>query len=414
MALQGPLVVISESPVDKLVKQLAAAGAFPVVESRWAEAAAAVTAVQPAAVVIAAHDHADPNILAEFGDRIAKAEPYVPVIALTARDTVLPMAGALPVAAERDGDRLVARLAAAQRVRDLHMTVLRRIKIFSESHNNVPAMAQHDPLDDAIVLVLGRGRSYPALSVAVGERVGVIGALSIEAAGRCLATREINGVVIGDGFSPKLIDAFVLVLSEDGRFRDLPIAVLGDGVCPEHLPNLLRERDADRLVERALPLVRLHAFQARLERMLKCLDARGMLDPETGLLSEQAFMRDFEKAVEVASDQGHGLSIARFSFEEMLDRRACLNAARMTARLMRKADFACQLDDGSIVAAFIATDLRTAHVVARRLASALKQTMLCSARDRPSGPNVTLATLKPNDTALSLLARVTPRLVAAE
>jgi hypothetical protein len=44
----------------------------------------------------------------------------------------------------------------------------------------------------------------------------------------------------------------------------------------------------------------------------------------------------------------------------------------------------------------------------------LKHTMLRSDRDRPNvGPAVTLATLKPADTALTLLARVAPRPVAA-
>jgi GGDEF domain-containing protein len=262
--------------------------------------------------------------------------------------------------------------------------------------------------------VLGRGRSYPTLSVAVGQRVGVIGALSIEAAGRYLAAREINGVVIGDGFSPKIIDAFLVVLSEDSRFRDLPLAALGDGYCPAEMPNVLRERDAVRLVERALPLVRLHAFNARLERILKSLDASGMLDPETGLLREDAFTDELARVIDAASDQGHGLSIARFSFDEALDRRTSFAAARVVARLMRKVDFGCRQDDGSILAVFTGTDLRAAHVVARRLASLLKEAMLDGARDRPPGPNITLATLKPSDTALTLLARVTPRTVAAE
>ena len=39
-----------------------------------------------------------------------------------------------------------------------------------------------DPLDDATVLLVGRGRHYPTLSVAVGERMGVMGALSIDTA----------------------------------------------------------------------------------------------------------------------------------------------------------------------------------------------------------------------------------------
>jgi hypothetical protein len=265
------------------------------------------------------------------------------------------------------------------------------------------------------MLVLGRGRSYPTLSVAVGERVGVIGALSVEAAGRCLSAREVDGIVIGDGFSPKIIDAFLTVLAEDARFRELPVGVLGDGISPEQMPYLLRERDPKLLVERTLPLTRLHALDARLRRMLKSLECKGMLDPQTGLLNEDAFGQDLARAVDEAAERGNGLSIARFWFDEPLDRRTGMDAARVVSRLMRKVDFACRQADGSIVTVFTGTDLQAAHVAARRLASVLKHTMLRAEHDRPpSGPNVTLATLKPSDTLITLMARVSPRTVAAE
>ena len=81
---------------------------------------------------------------------------------------------------------------------------------------------------------------------------------------------------------------------------------------------------------------------------------------------------------------------------------------------MRNVDFACRQDDGSILFAFTETDLRAAHVVARRLASVLKHTMLRPDHSRsPISPAVTLATLKPTDTMHSLVARVAPRPVAA-
>jgi hypothetical protein len=85
------------------------------------------------------------------------------------------------------------------------------------------------------------------------------------------------------------------------------------------------------------------------------------------------------------------------------------------SRLMRTVDFACRQEDGSILTVFTSTDLRAAHVVARRLASVLKQTMLRSDADRPPvTPDITLATLKSADTLYTLMARVTPRTVAAE
>src|SRR6202007_900012 len=100
------------------------------------------------------------------------------------------------------------------------------------------------------------------------------------------------------------------------------------------LPNLERTvGDPARLVERFLPYVRLHAFGQRLRRMLKSLDAKGMIDPDTGLLAHEAFWRDLNRAVSDAEQRGVGLSIARFSFDGS-DRRSRLDAARLLARLM--------------------------------------------------------------------------------
>jgi hypothetical protein len=74
---------------------------------------------------------------------------------------------------------------------------------------------------------------------------------------------------------------------------------------------------------------------------------------------------------------------------------------------VREIDFACREQDGSILAAFTETDLRSAHVVARRLASVLKHTMLVpDCGQRSIRPTVTLATLKPSDNLSTLVARV--------
>jgi hypothetical protein len=150
-------------------------------------------------------------------------------------------------------------------------------------------------------------------------------------------------------------------------------------------------------------MVALQAFEGHLKRMLKSVDSDGALDPETGLLSGVAFWRDLERAVHQAEDGGGALSIARFSFEGV-DRRASIDAARLVSRLVRSIDFACREQDGAIVAAFTETDLRSAHVVARRLASVLKHTMLAS--EQALKPTVTLATLKPTDNLSTLVARV--------
>jgi GGDEF domain-containing protein len=306
----------------------------------------------------------------------------------------------------------VRRLAAASRIRALHATVLRRIETFASRGESVPKLPDSDPLEEATVLVAGRGRSYPELAVAVGERVGLVGALSVESAARALNSRDIDGLVIGDGFGPRIVEALLTVLAEDVRFRDLPVAVLGgppeviEDFFPT-LPNLDRLAEGpDRLVARFLPFVRLHAFGQRMARMLKSLDAKGMIDPHTGLLANEAFWRDLNRAVGDAEKRGVGLSIARFSFENT-DRRISLDAARLVSRLMRQVDFACREADDSIFAVFTETDLRAAHVIARRIAAVLKHTMLAPDRERSGVETaVTLATLKPTDNVDSLIARV--------
>ncbi len=210
-----------------------------------------------------------------------------------------------------------------------------------------------------------------------------------------------------------------MVLAEDARFRDLPVAALGRGIDPEKLPNFQRASDPQALVDRILPLVRLHALEGRLKRLLQSIECKGMIDVRTGLLNASAFGRDLDRAIDDAGERGVGLSIARFSFDDTVDLRTGMDAARLMSRLVRNIDFACRQDDGSILFVFTETDLRSAHVVARRLASVLKHTMLRPGDERAQepakvSPAVTLATLKPSDTMLTLLARVAPRTVAAE
>src|SRR5262245_46600884 len=53
MSLQGPLIVVAEPPAADLVEALGSNGAFPIVETGWADAPAAFLTVKPSAVVIA-------------------------------------------------------------------------------------------------------------------------------------------------------------------------------------------------------------------------------------------------------------------------------------------------------------------------------------------------------------------------
>ena len=416
MALQGPFAVIADSPAPEVDDALRAAGGFPIIETTWADAPTALAAIEPEAIVLAdacpdpAYAAALTHLLGEQRDKSNGL--FMPVIARTRDDGAPSITDAFAIAANAPPQRLVRRLATALRIRTLHGTLLRRMRTLASRGEQLPELSTTDPLDEASVLVAGRGRSYPSLSVAIGEQVGLIGALSVESAARTLHARDIDGMVIGDGFGPKIVEAFLTVLAEDVRFRDLPVAVLGGHPAviepfATEIANLERISEGpQRLVDRFLPYVRAHAFSQRLKRMLKSLDAKGMLDPDTGLLAHDAFWRDLNRAVDDAEKRGVGLSIARFSFHGN-DQRLSLDAARLLGRLMRQVDFACREADNSIFAVFTETDLRAAHIVARRLASVLKNTMLTpDAKKGGIDTAVTLATLKPTDSINSLIARI--------
>ncbi len=201
---------------------------------------------------------------------------------------------------------MIARLQSAMRVRALHATVLRRIELFTSHGGTMPLLPVGDALDDATVLIAGRGPLYPTLSVAMGERVKTVVVLSVETAAKHLSERDIDGIVVGDGFSPRMVEAFLTVLAQDTRFRDIPVAVIGEAPADfsESLTNIDHvDADPARIVARMVPLVRMRAFEARLKRMLKALETDGMFDPETGLLTCDSFSRDLTKALSDAATQ---------------------------------------------------------------------------------------------------------------
>jgi hypothetical protein len=420
MSLQGPLIVVAEQPAAELVEALSTAGAFPIVESKWADAPAAFVTVKPAAIVIA-EPGAPANIASAHMLCLQVATlngPIVPVIARVCGDDDAAVPIALPADATLPVDRLLARLQFAMRVRALHATVLRRIELFTSHDGKLPALPVGDAIGDATVLIAGRGPLYPTLSVAMGERVKVAGALSVEAAARHLNMRDIDGIVVGDGFSPRMVEAFLTVLAQEPRFRDIPVAVIGE-TPPEFadaLPNIEHvNADPARLVTRIIPLVRLRAFEARLKRMLKSLDTDGVFDPQSGLLTRDSFWHDLKIAINEAADRSMPLSVARFSFGKDLDERASLDAARLMSRLIRNIDFATRDEEGAILVAFTQTDLRSTHVIVRRIATSLKRMILTPQGEEPPTANVTLATLKAGDTLDTLMTRVVgSRMVAAE
>ncbi len=421
MSLQGPVLVVAETPASDLVEALGAAGAFPIVEAKWTDAPTAFVSVKPAAVVIAEPGRPPSESAARMlGLQIVTTDgPVVPAIARVQGEQEAAIPAALPADIALPPKRLIARLTSALRVRALHETVLRRTATFTAQGGTVPALPATDALEDATVLIVGRGPLYPALSIAIGERVHMVGALSVEAAVKHLNARDIDGVVVGDGFSARMVEAFLTVLALETRFRDIPVAVIGEAPpdISESLPNMEHvDGDPVRIVPRMLPLVRMHAFETRLKRVLRSLDADGIFDPDTGLLTRDAFCRDLGEAMAQAGERSQALSIARFSFDGPMNARASLDGARLLARLIRDIDFATREDEGNLLIAFTQTDLRDAHVAVRRIAGALKSTMFAGQRPQDNiAANVTLAGAKAGDTFDSLMLRVTgSRVVAAE
>ncbi len=312
MSQQGPIIVVSTAERPSFAPALDDAKMFPIIDTAWADASRAVEQLQPAAVLVAMSEIDEPGFAA-LAKQIAARLPYLPLIAVDPT-TALPD-NAIPLARSNGNfDRLTARLRAALRVRTLHSTVLRRL---GDDPAARKSLSETDPARDATVLLIGRGAAYPALSVAFGERMGVVGALSIEAAAKHLNTRDIDGIVLGEGFSDRVVDAFLTVLAEDARFRNLPVVVTSDGFAPAYdLPNLeIISGDPERIAANALPLIRQHAFEAHLSRTLRSIDADGLLDARTGLLTLAAFNRDFATAVYQTLSRGGGLSVARFVFD---------------------------------------------------------------------------------------------------
>jgi hypothetical protein len=398
MSQQGPILIIGHNGRPAFAAALDEAGLFPVIDADWSNAVRAVSDTQPAAVVVDMSG-VDLARFAALAQLIGRRKPYLPLIAVEAEGE-LPE-NAIPLALSGGNyDRLVPRLRAALRVRALNATVLRRL---AGEPAGATRLIENDPALHATVLLIGRGGCFPALSVALGERAGVVGAFSIEAAAQHLANRDIDGAVISQGFTTRVVDAFLTVLSEDARFRHLPVVLTTDELSPSYeLPNLeIITGEPAHIAANTLPLVRQHALEAQLGRNLRAIEAKGLLDPQTGLLTPAAFERDFTSAVSQALAGGGGLSVARFAFDPEHPR-AQFDGARIISRLMRKMDFGVARPDGSVIVAFSDTDLRNAHAIARRLSAVMRHTST-GRRGERNEPVVTVAALGPKDSAKSLL-----------
>ena len=152
MSQQGPILIIANGGRPAFADALEEARMFPIVDARWADAASAVTYVQPAAILADGQGAWRLELLAR---QVARRKPYLPLI-------VVDPAGLLPENAIpfalRNSDRLAARLHAALRIRSLHATVLRRL---ADEWAGAPTLPDVDCARDATVLLIGRGGSYP-------------------------------------------------------------------------------------------------------------------------------------------------------------------------------------------------------------------------------------------------------------
>jgi len=417
MSLQGPVVVVAEEPSPDLIAAISETGAFPVIEASCAQASAAIAAADPCAIILAdARASSDQHLGESLTRSMTRRTPIVPVVACAAANDIPPYREALAMPIDAEPSAIATRLSSVLRVRALHASVLRRAEAARSAGQPLPSTSASDPLEEATVILAGRGRTYPSLSIALGEQTGVIGVLAIEAAARYLKARDPDGLVIGDGFDPHNVDALLTVISEDSRFRDLPVGVIGHPFDDDlrRLPHLVVASDPLCLVSRILPLVRLHAFEARLRRTLDAFVKDGVIDPATGLMNEPAFLAELERVIRDASRRSGGLSVARLSFEGDLDARAMNDAARLVSKLVRGADFACRDHGASILIAFVDTAPRQARTVAKRLVAVLRNTMLQAGGRRAIAPEVALTAWRSSDTLESLLARITPSAVAAE
>src|SRR3954451_17404120 len=174
MSQQGPILLVSSGETSALAAALTNTKLFPIIETGWSDAADAVAGLQRAAMLVAGE--VGPQFAA-LAAQVAELRPYVPLIVVDPAGQLPP--NALPLGfANGSIERLGARLRAALRIRSLHATVLRRL---TGDVTAQAALQAPDPLAEATLLLIGRGQTYAALSVALGERTGVVGALSVEA-----------------------------------------------------------------------------------------------------------------------------------------------------------------------------------------------------------------------------------------
>src|SRR5580704_3314546 len=111
MALQGPFAVIADTSAPDVVEALRAAGAYPIVETGWTDAPAALASIEPEAVVAAepcpSQVRADAVTAALAAHRGKGGGFYMPVLVRSRDDGASLIADALTIAVNMPAERIV-------------------------------------------------------------------------------------------------------------------------------------------------------------------------------------------------------------------------------------------------------------------------------------------------------------------
>src|ERR1700730_18522530 len=152
MSLPGPILIVGESSAADLIRAAETAGAFPIVQLGWADAAAAVADLGATAVLIREAVPPSAKAALALAQRVAQAQPLIPVFVRLADGERPPIPHALPFPADLPAPLLIARLRSALRVRAVHAGVLRRAQSASEASTALGDLTI-DLLEDATVLI---------------------------------------------------------------------------------------------------------------------------------------------------------------------------------------------------------------------------------------------------------------------
>ena len=208
---------------------------------------------------------------------------------------------------------------------------------------------------------------------------------------------------VGDGFSPRKVEAFLTVLAQDARFRDIPVAVIGEALpdfadgAAQHRPRRRRSGAAGR----AHGAAGAHAcVRGAAEANAQIARRRRHVRSATpGCTAATPFGRNSARRRRKQASAAWRCRSRGYRLTARSIRAPARTPRRLLTRLIRSVDFACRDEDGALLIAFTQTDLRGAHVIARRIAGAVKNTLMApTGAQAKATAAVTLATLKAGDT----------------